>query len=109
MECVSVVSGRIKILDDYDAIGCIPQPEGRRLPSLEYGASAVFPCGVTNARLTDDGLPHRRTSRETASSSTLAGEWETIAGQIVPCGSVGVRIDRGLRPHGKTVETPYSK
>jgi hypothetical protein len=41
--------------------------------------------------------------------SMLAGEWETVAGRVVPCGSVGVRIDRGLRPHGKTVETPYSK
>ena len=38
MECVSVVSGRMKILDDCDAIGCIPQPEGRRLPKLRTAA-----------------------------------------------------------------------
>ena len=96
MECVSVVSGQIKIPDDCDAIGCIPQPEGRRLPNLEYGASAVFPCGVTPARLTDGGLPHRRTPMETSSSATLADDWATVAGQVEPCGSAGVRIDRRL-------------
>ena len=41
---------------------------------------------------------------ETSSSSTRSGESETGADQVVPCGSVGMRIDRGLQPHGKTVE-----
>jgi hypothetical protein len=78
-------------------------------PDLEYGASAVFPCGVTPARLKDGRLPHRRTPIKTSSSATLADDWATVACQVEPCGSAGVRIDRRLRPHGKTVETPYSK
>ena len=41
---------------------------------LEYGASAVFPSGVTPARLKDGRLPHRRTPIESSSSSTLASE-----------------------------------
>ena len=51
----------------------------------------------TPARLTAGRLPHRRTFRETSSSSSRSGESENGADQVVPCGSVGVWIDRAAR------------
>ena len=86
-------------------------PRGTR--NLEYGASAVFPCGQNPPSIQTTTLPHKSTSPE---NTVRCPDWDQSVrptnnrrGQVVPVRELAGSGNARLWPHGKTAEAPYSK
>ena len=86
-------------------------PRGTR--NLEYGASAVFPCGQNPPSIQTTTLPHKSTSPE---NTVRCPDWDQSIrptnnrrGQVVPVRELVGSGHARLWPHGKTAEAPYSR
>ena len=89
----------------------VRSPRGAR--NLEYGASAVFPCGQNPPSIQTTALPHNSTSPE---NTVRCPDWDQSVrptnnrrGQVVPVRELAGSGNARLWPHGKTAEAPYSR
>ena len=90
-------------------LGRVPAHER---PNLEYGASAVFPCGVVPATDLQGRAPAlvplpNYVLRVFVENGRSISCWFRL--DIDLCGNVAATIGRRFRPHGKTAEAPYSR